>query len=386
MTERDHDSSLRTPDRSAARHRCILAGAALALLLTGAPAAAQEPAPGEQLLPVLPERAGEWTRTSERFHPSRVQAQATYEKGDGACTVALDLGHGPEPEDALRRLIDRGRTRGDEGAVREREHASGPIYYLRDDDSERLGLIVFPNEVSGILMVEDAAACTGAGIEAAEVELLGLYEALEPDRLAAFTPDAAGGAGDAAQAARGAAAGVDAPAGFTARGADFGPVRIALAHPEGWLFRDLSDISAMLRGISIFRDADAARELFSDGFTMSSDARHRLVTPDNVMITVSVMGEGLDPEQFMEIMMGRVSLDEAEVVQPVEETSVAGRTVYEGTARGLDEDGRPAVYRQMMFTVDGQLIQAAVLRSPDVSAEVEERIGSVLESVVVEVE
>lgn len=270
---------------------------ALAVLggLAAAPALAQQgdqaPSADEGLAAFAPERAAGWVRVDQTHHrnPDGPDSlwQMIYEKDGFACPVSLVISSHREFKEALRKEVESSRNNSEED-VEERKQAGGSLYLI--NKSEGPVLVGMLGEVGVVIGPED---CTVENPEAMRRGLLDLYEAMGPQRIAKFKPE--GSVGPT----------LEAPEGFSRASADIGGVRIALAHPEDWAFKDMTEVARFLGAVTVSRDPAAIDSIFGDGVEIStgSDNRVDLGTSDNVAITIKVVGSKVGPKEFLAMMM-----------------------------------------------------------------------------------
>jgi hypothetical protein len=188
---------------------------------------------------------------------------------------------------------------------------------------------------------------------------------------------------DAPETATAPAPPVNAPDGFATYAAEVGGAQLAFAHPEDWTVVDLSLMNRMLKNVVVMRSKEAAQEQFGDGVDLSTNDEPRLVTPDNVVITLGVIDDGPTPKQFVQSIVQDPPLREADVTEPRSETTVNGRAALSATVRGTDADGHAAVHRIVAFTADDTLVYASILRPPEGPADARTAVQTLLDHLTV---
>jgi hypothetical protein len=160
-----------------------------------------------------------------------------------------------------------------------------------------------------------------------------------------------------------AAPSVDAPEGFSAYATDLGNVHLAFPYPKDWTVVNLHRSNKFLRGVVVMRSAEAAEKVLGDDAELSTKEKPRLVTPDNVVVTLAVMGDDLTREQYLQSVVENPPLNDPEVESPPAKANlrVSGRPARVAAVRGVDSDGRDVVQVHLAFTVDGTLISVTAL-------------------------
>lgn len=317
------------------------------------------PSPGDVLRPLVPETLDGLARGAVQSHSRRPTLRARYGASDGRPRLEVQMAYGTAIQQRLQRGLS---ENSDELETVER---GGRTLYLREEPSA-VSFYAFPGRMT-LMVGIDGADDAAWDADAARERLLRVYDALDPERLTAFRiadddPD------------------VEVPAGFTTYAADLDDAQVAFAHPEGWTVVDLHQQTGFVQGVTVVRDAEAAEELFADGLSLSSEDTSRLVTPDNVIVTIAVMGEGLQAESFLGSLIRQPTLREPTVAQAPTETPVGEHSAFEAVARGQDADGRPAVQRQLAFTAGGVLFSVSILQPAGTSSEIEEAMQRLLGS------
>lgn len=322
--------------------------------------------PGETLRALLPDALAGMARGRIRTSQEQPVASVAYGKEGVPYTLSVQMATGniarsfrgniekelSEPDTDLREVTRDGRT-----------------FYARSEESAE-SLMAFPGELV-VMLAADAPSNGPFDAKAARERLIQAFDALGPDRLAAFTLP------------KSQAPGLDAPAGFTPYAADLDGVRIAFAHPDDWAAINLHRRSRFLKAVVAMRSAQAAEELFGDGLSISSEQKSRLVTPGNVIVSVAVVGKGMAPKPYLETMNRKATLSEPTAVQPPTETTLNGRAAFEAVVRGADADGRTVVQRRFAFTAGVQLIDVSILRPADAPPSTQEAVQVFLDHLTV---
>jgi len=248
-----------------------------------------------------------------------------------------------------------------------RDHAA----YERtpDGDERQIFVVIDP----GATVVSVTAPPNGPSMQ----DLRGALGALDWDGIETLSQDAP-------ETATAPAPPVNAPDGFAAYAAEVGGAQLAFAYPEDWTVVDLSLMNAMLKTVVVMRSSEAAQEQFGDGVDLSTNDEPRLVTPDNVVITLGMIDDGPTPKQFVQSVVQDPPLREADVTEPRSETTVNGRSAMAATTRGTDADGHAAVHRVVAFTADDTLVYASILRPPEDVADVRTAVQTLLDHLTVE--
>ena len=292
--------------------------------------------------------------------------EGTYEGEAGA--LEMRLGRVRSGWSEARARLDQG------AAVQEamtkttyRDHAA----YERTPKSDERQMFVVLDP--GALVVSVTAPPDGPSMQ----DLRGALGALDWDRIETL-------AQDAPETAAAPAPPVNAPDGYATYTAEVGGAQLAFAHPEGWAVVDLSVMNSLLKSIVVMRSREAAQEQFGDGVDLSTNDEPRLVTPDNVVITLGVIDDGPTPKQFVQSIVQDPPLREADITQPRSETTVNGGAALAATMRGTDADGHAAVHRVVAFTADDTLIFASILRPSEDPADARTAVQTLLDHLTVQ--
>jgi len=248
-----------------------------------------------------------------------------------------------------------------------RDHAA----YERTPEGDERQIFVLLDP--GAMVVSVTAPTNGPSMQ----DLRGALGALDWERIETLAQDAPATAAAPTPP-------VNAPDGFAAYAAELGGAQLAFAHPEDWAVVDLSLMNSLLKSIVVMRSREAAQEQFGDGVDLSTNDEPRLVTPDNVVITLGVIDDGPTPKQFVQSIVQDPPLREADVTEPRSETTVNGRAALAATLRGTDVDGHAAVHRVVAFTADDTLIFASILRPPEDLADARTAVQTLLDHLTVE--
>ncbi|NBC87592.1 MAG: hypothetical protein GVY25_15510, partial [Bacteroidetes bacterium] len=320
----------------------------------------------EALLP--DELPGGFARTDveKNLRGDKPNVKGTYEGEAGA--LEMRLGHVRTGWSEARARLDQG------AAVQEamtkttyRDHAA----YERTPKSDERQIFVVLDP--GAMVVSVTAPSDGPSMQ----DLRGALGALDWDQIETL-------AQDAPETATAPAPPVNAPDGFATHTAEVGGAQLAFAHPEDWAVVDLSLMNSLLKSIVVMRSREVAQEQFGNGVDLSTNDEPRLVTPDNVVITLGVIDDGPTPKQFVQSIVQDPPLREADVTEPRSETTVNGRAALTATMRGTDVDGLAAVHQVVAFTADDSMVFASILRPPEDPSDARTAVQTLLDHLTVQ--
>lgn len=243
-------------------------------------------------------------------------------------------------------------------------------------DSLRVGAFVFPGCLA---VLGEMEARSTAGAESWREQIVSKLRALDLEGLDAFRPLHS----DATRPDSATSSPPEGPERLSTYTANFGGLQVRFDHPSDWHVVDLYRRTAITKSVVAMRDPQAASKMLAEGRGLTTERPLRLLTPDNVGLAVSVVGEGQSPKAFLENAVEQAPLKQPEVVHPPSSTNIPGWSThaYEARIRGKDADGRSVLWRPVAFSKNGTLFLISVLQPAPPSEATKETVQTLIRSI-----